>query len=533
MSPFLLAATLVAQAAPPVQKPDVEALYTAFREAFDGERSPAAERALKTLEAAFPAHARSLDARKRFDAPLKTLPGRPAPAFRVPSLEDAGTAYSLDTFKGRPVLLEFWATWCPYCVADLPAVHRAWARFQSQGLEILSFSLDKRPEDVAAFRKAKQPMPWKHAFLPGMKAHPVAEAYGAASIPQYVLVGPDGRILASGNALRGERLEATLALHVGPAAAVLEEARAFARRTAEARKTGAPAPDAGTEERRLAGLVATETRPEPRQALLAARYQALLLQRKDPDPALVALLKRELPSTAPAWSLEAGLLPRFLETCFPDAAEAEAFAAPGRERHPDPAVRAGLLMAQFEAALGENEAIAQAALLRLEKEHPGASDTAFARRLWDAQAKTRVGAPAPAFAVQDLEHPGQTYTLDAFKGRFLLLDFWASWCPPCRAELPGVHRAWERFRGRGLEILSLSWDLKPEHVAAFRAKPGTPMPWKHAYLGRGKHALNEAYGVVGIPKPVLVGPDGTIVATDAQLRGERLFETLERLLPKP
>ena len=165
MSPFLLAATLVAQAAPPVQKPDVEALYTAFREAFEGERSPGAERALKTLEAAFPAHARSLDARKRFDAPLKTLPGRPAPAFRVPSLEDAGTAYSLDTFKGRPVLLEFWATWCPYCVADLPLVHRAWARFQSQGLEILSFSLDKRPEDVAAFRKA---VLWGEALTPMM-----------------------------------------------------------------------------------------------------------------------------------------------------------------------------------------------------------------------------------------------------------------------------------------------------------------------------------------------------------------------------
>ena len=56
------------------------------------------------------------------------------------------------------------------------------------------------------------------------------------------------------------------------------------------------------------------------------------------------------------------------------------------------------------------------------------------------------------------------------------------------------------------------------------------MPWKHAYLGRGKHPLNDAYGVVGIPKPVLVGPDGRIVATDAQLRGEKLFATLEKFL---
>jgi thiol-disulfide isomerase/thioredoxin len=114
----------------------------------------------------------------------------------------------------------------------------------------------------------------------------------------------------------------------------------------------------------------------------------------------------------------------------------------------------------------------------------------------------------------------------------VLVDFWASWCPPCRAELPGVHKAWERFKGRNFAILSLSWDYKVEDIATFRALPGTPMPWKHAYLGRGKHALNESYGVVGIPKPVLIGPDGKIVATDAKLRGANLEKTLEHLLGK-
>ncbi len=187
----------------------VEELYDKFRDAFDEEK-PGAEGVLASLEKEFPGHKLSLDARKRFDAPLKTLPGKLAPAFRIPSLENPKVEYSLDGFKGKYLLLEFWATWCPYCVADLPFVHKAWERFKSRNFEILSFSLDKKAADIAPFRKTKQPMPWKHAFLPGMKAHPIAEAYGAAGIPKYILVGPDGRILASDGDLRGEKLEKTL-----------------------------------------------------------------------------------------------------------------------------------------------------------------------------------------------------------------------------------------------------------------------------------------------------------------------------------
>lgn len=516
----------------------VEDLYARFRALFD-EDQPGAEALLAQLEQAFPGHARTLDARKRFDAPGKTRPGQKAPAFSVPDLDRPGTTLTLETFRGRPVLLEFWATWCPYCVADLPTVHRVHGLYQDR-LDILSFSLDKRPEDVAAFRKTKHPMPWRHAFLPGMKAHPVAEAYGAAGIPKYVLVGPDGTILAAGSELRGERLELTLArlLAPNPAEAIRETIQEAVRKLGEARKAhlakGQPAatfqPETTHLHRGLTEWLATERRPEVRQALLVGRYRLLVAERKDPTPELVQALKTEVPSTAPAWSADPALLPRFLETAFDQASEAEAFAREGRERHPDPKVRAGLWMARFEAQLGDDDDEARIALERLEREHASEPDTAFAHRLWEAHRKTQVGMPAPPFSLPSLEDPNVRYTNATFAGQFVLIDFWASWCPPCRAELPNVHRAYARFKDKGLEILSLSWDLKPEDVAAFRAKAETPMPWKHAYLGRGPHPLNEAYGVVGIPKPILVGPDGRILATDAALRGQRLFTTLEKFL---
>lgn len=528
------------QAPAATAKSEVDLRYSEFRERFDEEK-PGAEAALAVLEKAFPGHKLTLDARKRFDAPLKTLPGKTAPAFRIASLDDPKVEYSLDSFKGKHVLLEFWATWCPYCVADLPSVHKAWERFKGKNFEILSFSLDKKAEDIAAFRQAKQPMPWKHAFLPGMKNHPIAEAYGAAGIPKYVLVGPDGKIVASDGELRGDKLEGTLAKFLeNPARSVLEEIRGVVKGVGEARQAHLKAgktpqsftPDLTAPLHSLLARLAQETRPEVRQALLVGQYQLVLLQKQDPDAALTASLKQEVPSVAPAWGLSAGLLPRFLETRFPNPREAEAFAAEGRDKHPDAAVRAALTMAQFEANLGENDAVAKAALARLEGEFATGEDTKFARRMWDAQAKTAVGIPAPAFDVIDLANPTQHFTNDTFKGKYVLVDFWASWCPPCRAELPGVHRAWERFKGKNFEILSLSWDLKAEDIATWRANPESPMPWKHAFLGRGKHPLNDAYGVVGIPKPILLGPDGKIVATDAKLRGANLEKTLEQYLGK-
>ncbi len=96
-----------------------------------------------------------------------------------------------------------------------------------------------------------------------------------------------------------------------------------------------------------------------------------------------------------------------------------------------------------------------------------------------------------------------------------------------------MHAAWAKFKAKPFDILSLSFDRKVEHIAPFRAQAATPMPWKHAFIEGGfQNPLSEAYGVKGIPKPLLIGPDGKVVASGNDLRGEKLERTLETFLGK-
>ncbi len=142
----------------------------------------------------------------------------------------------------------------------------------------------------------------------------------------------------------------------------------------------------------------------------------------------------------------------------------------------------------------------------------------------------RAGNTIPAFTVEELDKPGTRLTPASFKGKYWLLDFWATWCGPCKGELPFVHRAYARFHPAGLEILSISSDLKAENIAAFRKDPEHPMPWHHAFpQGKAREDLMNLFQVRGIPHVLLIGPDGKIITLD-NLRGEDLEKTLAKYL---
>ena len=112
------------------------------------------------------------------------------------------------------------------------------------------------------------------------------------------------------------------------------------------------------------------------------------------------------------------------------------------------------------------------------------------------------------------------------KGKYILVDFWASWCGPCKREIPNIKAAWEKYKGDKFDVLSVAvWD-KPEDTAAAAAEHG--VEW--AQIVNAQKIPTEIYGLEGIPHLILFGPDGKIVKRGDALRGPGLDKVLSVIL---
>jgi len=150
---------------------------------------------------------------------------------------------------------------------------------------------------------------------------------------------------------------------------------------------------------------------------------------------------------------------------------------------------------------------------------------AYAERLAGIK-KVSIGLMAPDFTMADTA--GKPVSLHNFKGKYVLLDFWASWCPPCRAESPHLVDSYNTYKDKNFTILSVSLDGPGAKSKWIKALQDDRLTWTHISDLAYNNEVARLYSIKTIPYNFLIGPDGKIVAKS--LRGEALKAKLKEIL---
>jgi thiol-disulfide isomerase/thioredoxin len=154
----------------------------------------------------------------------------------------------------------------------------------------------------------------------------------------------------------------------------------------------------------------------------------------------------------------------------------------------------------------------------LVQEHPAADNQRISLRAGDVM---------PDFAFTDLD--GRKHLFSEFRGKFVLLNFWGTWCPPCRAELPTLQQAYNSFRPRNFVILGIDDDEDRSKAKTLLLHAG--VTYSQAGGESGTSLVEKRFRIGAFPTNVLVGPDGRIALLGEELNRQHILETLDRILP--
>jgi peroxiredoxin len=116
---------------------------------------------------------------------------------------------------------------------------------------------------------------------------------------------------------------------------------------------------------------------------------------------------------------------------------------------------------------------------------------------------------------------GKSVTLSDYKGKVVLLDFWATWCPPCRKEIPGLVSLYDAYRSRGLVVVGVSMDDSKKDIRKFAKKLGMDYP---ILIGYGHEDLEPAFGQLPLPTAFVISRDGRICFKHDGMTGKDQFE---------
>jgi len=198
-------------------------------------------------------------------------------------------------------------------------------------------------------------------------------------------------------------------------------------------------------------------------------------------------------------------------------------AAPGDQK-------TAMLVMQLSAALEQipdGEEVAAAALKTFGPILAGSPDAKIKELGESFAGKLRLlELPGKPMVIKGQLLDGSPFDATSLAGKVVLIDFWATWCGPCVAEIPNMLEQYEKYHAQGFEVVGISLDDEKDKVDAFIAEH--KIPWPIVYAGKGwQDPTAQFYGISGIPQLILIGRDGNVITLNA--RGKRLADRLAEL----
>lgn len=465
--------------------------------------------------------------------------GDKAPGFSIPDI--TGKKVALANFKGKYVLVDFWATWCVPCVAEIPNLVKAYNSYKDKNFDIISISLDRPDSKELWIKKVKEfNMIWPQVSELKWWNGPSALLYHISSVPANFLLDTTGKIIAMN--LRGDALQKKLAEIISGSAPFTIDGKI----TADTAVTG----------KVYLSYEDNDIGMRDSAVLKNNTYHFESIMSDGAIQANITLEDRTLPNRGGRFKgfTQIYVVPgqttvEHKNNFSPDKVhgspvqeDADAFEAE-RKKHnkahdmdekeytvafikEHPASWYSYVLLEQHFIRNNDIPAAQADSLYdlLSPAIHGYARAKTFKSMLDGRIAAVVGNPAPHFSQKDMN--GKVISLADYKGKYVLLDFWASWCHPCRAENPNVTAAYHKYKDKGLNILSVSLDGTRD--AWVEAVNHDKLEWPQvSNLKAFNDEIAVKYGIHSIPRNFLIAPDGKIVAMD--LRGEDLDKQLGQI----
>lgn len=475
-----------------------------------------------------------------------------------------GERFNLSDYKGGYVLLDFWASWCVPCRAGNPHLIELYKQYRNRGLEIVGISDDdSKPE---AWRKAVEKDRigiWKHVLrgfdvkkrMKG-EANPddLSEQYGIHSLPTKILIDKEGVIIGryGGGGENDDALDAKLAALMPAKDAVSLKGHIKGLKDSVSigwyDETGPQNENVAVQDEKFSW---TKKLKEPQKIFIGTPtgYMELFVENADImiEGSVDSFYQSKVTGSATQdeyirhrASIEPLVTSLYAEQGSIYSAKGDREKAEIEARvdsisrlidieeekyiRNNPASIVSLNLVQNKAIMGEYDEVNSLYQLLA----PDVKELIAGKKLEERIGILKRSAPGTAF--KDFTMPslnGKPVRLSDFKGKYVFVDFWASWCGPCRAENPNVLKAYNKYRNDNFTVLGVSLDDKRDKWKAAVEKD--KMPWTQISDLKGfENELSSYYGIMAIPATILIDPQGRII--EKGLRGARLHDRLAEIL---